>query len=268
MKIWTFLANAGIRIIFLGKVAISALIIVATAFFIPVLPQISHLIVSVDKQVNALGDFLNKDPRGIQGTFSNLNAILVQTGLAADELRVAAQTQEKYWNKTSKDLNDTIAKVDLLLESGDQTTKTLNLTLTTLNSAVSQLNDKTIPASTDTIISLKSAVDTISSNSQLLLVQTTGTMTSAKMVLDTANDILVKSKLDETFGNLELTTKYLSGTSHNVEETTGYIKDMFTPTKKSFWRSVVETYLPIGIRSVIPQRTIIQNTPTVKTEQK
>src|SRR5690348_7999725 len=66
------------------------------------------LVQSSSHAVDDFNNFINKDPRGIQGTFSNLNAILVQAGLAADQLRRAAQKQEDYWNKTGLQIQDSV----------------------------------------------------------------------------------------------------------------------------------------------------------------
>jgi len=44
--------------------------------------------------------------------------------------------------------------------------------------------------------------------------------------------------------NLETATAEAAEASRNTAEATGYIRDMLSPTKKSFWRRVLELLIP------------------------
>jgi hypothetical protein len=251
------------RILAILKIGIAAAAIVVLCYLIPVIKQAGLMVSSTNQQVEELGKFVNDDPRGIKGTFALTNSILVQVGLAADQLRVASQKQSDYWDKTEVQLRESVAKVNVILDSTNQTMGSLNTAVGTINSTVAKLRDETVPASTETLVALQKTVTALQGNAAELVTQSADTLKSVKLTLDTTNGILSKSNLDGTFKNVDLLTGHLNQAGANVEETTGYIRDMFKPTKQSFWKALVETYLPIGIKSFIPQRVIVQNSPNV-----
>lgn len=226
--------------------------------------RVDSLITTLDTNASSIGKFLNQDKRGITGTFSNLNAILLQVGIASDELRRASEKQNAYWDVTSKDLSKTVALANKVLESTNGTVTSLDHAVGTLDLTISSFRDGPIPESTKVLEELKSSIALTRIDSQKLLEQTTLTMSEANKTVATVGKVLEASKLESTFGNVNLLTGNLNQAGQNVSETTGYIRDMFKPTKKAFWRAVVEQYIPIGIKSFIPQRTIVQGSVKVE----
>lgn len=219
-------------------------------------------------QLTAIGKFVNDDPRGIKGTFSNLNAILLQIGIASDELRRASEKQNIYWDKTGIAITQSVNNLNEVLGGVAQTLGSLNKAAATLDSTIASVREGPVSESAKTLVEARHTLEALRADTEKMINQSTTTIAEAQVTLATTNQILEKSKLAESFNNVSLLTGNLNQAGANVAETTGYIRDSFKPTKKAFWRVMLESVVPIGIKSFIPQRTIIQNTPTVKVENK
>lgn len=253
--------------IFMGKfvtffvVLTSVCMITMTALAAIFVARLDELVRTSTVQVNMLGRFINEDPRGLKGTFSNTNAILVQAGLAMDELRRASKKQSIYWDKTGEDITKTIGLANDLIT-------TTNGAAATLDKTIAKVGDGPIAESTAALRDMRSLIKSTESSVVSTVTETNLAIAESRKLLINANAIMATSKLESSFDYLNQTTASLSRTSSNVADTTGYVRDMFKPTKKPFWRMAVESWLPLGIKSIIPQSTIIRGTPTVTVEEK
>lgn len=253
--------------IFMGKfvtffiVLTSVCMITMTVLTVAFVARLDELVRVSTVQVNTLGRFINEDPRGIKGTFSNANAILVQTGLAMDELRRASKKQSAYWDKTGEDITGTIKLANELIT-------TTSGAASTLDKMIARVGDGPIAESTAALRDVRSLIKSTENSVNATVTETNLAIAESRKLLINANAIMAASKLESSFDYLNQTTAGLSRTSSNVADTTGYIRDMFKPTKKSFWRMAVESWLPLGIKSIIPQSSLIRGTPTVVVEEK
>ncbi len=211
----------------------------------------------LDEQVTKLGAFVNDDPRGIKGTFSNANAILVQIGLASDELRRSSMTQREYWDTISKEAVESMHKTNEVLSH-------LNMVAESLNTTVLIANRKTLPDLNLVLEELRTTTATLGTDSRSLLIQSTASAAAAEKVLLDTDALLTSPDVGKSMDNFMMLTGNLNQSAANVEKTTGYIADMFKPSKKPFWKIVAESFIPIGIKSLIPQRTVVINPVEVK----
>lgn len=85
--------------------------------------QVEHLgtvtLPRTDAVVQRAGDLLQQASavtrnldRRISDTSQNLNAILIQSGLAADQIQQASREQKRYWEKISGDTDDTLKSLN------------------------------------------------------------------------------------------------------------------------------------------------------------
>jgi hypothetical protein len=66
------------------------------------------------------------------------------------------------------------------------------------------------------------------------------------------NARLGDERFDQMAGALAASSENTLRASANVAEATGYVRDMLSPAKKSFWRKVVELLIPRPQVSVGP----------------
>lgn len=144
----------------------------------------------VSEHADALIASLNAtfdDPRqGIKPTLQNVNAILLQAGLATGEVQGAAREQRAYWNTIGSNSSNLIADLDKAAKQADRTVDTVNLavnaitnaTVSTLDSvpptlvranqgleaATRTLNDTNLILESPTIPATQANIQTISSN--------------------------------------------------------------------------------------------------------
>jgi hypothetical protein len=94
------------------------------------------------------------------------------------------------------------------------------------------------------------------------------TLAAFAAAVERLDGLLAKPEVAAIIDNLEQTTKHANGTAANMDEATGYIRDMLKPSKESFWKQLafkaVGAALPPVVTHLIPQHTVIVN--TVKTE--
>lgn len=207
-----------------------------------------------------LSEFLNKDPRGIRGTLANTNAILLQVGLAANELRIASHNQTEYWDQLNKRAHATLDKLDRIADNVEKTTRNTEV----LTSAISQ---KIVPAAEEDLRSLNRLLTETTTLTQSLKNEAEETGIELRQAVKAVNDSVEQSNLPQMAQTANATVLHLEKSAANIEEATGYAKDMIKPKKKAFWRMAVESMLPIGIKVLIPQRTVISGTPTVTVKE-
>ncbi len=121
----------------------------------------------------------------LRATNQNVNAILLQTGLAADQARLAAAEQRQYWNATAKQTDLTVRAVRQLIDRTDR-----------------QLNDSLLPG--------------VESNST----QVSAAAEVSLEALAHSADVLTKQLNDPHVASL---AAHLDGSAQNVEETTAHL---------------------------------------------
>lgn len=255
------------RLLLLSKAALSVLVLISVPFIITLIVHSSSAATALDKNASDIGTFVDKDPRGIKGTFANLNAILLQVGEASDEFRRASVKQSAYLDTTSQGLTQSVENLNKVLTNTNDVMTKLGHATETLDSTVLALKDGTVPQSTATLAELQRTLVEVSKDSRELTDESTKAIKETETTVANVNDIIADGDVKKSISNMAALTGNLNQSGANVAATTGYIKDMFKPSKVPFWKELVESWIPLGLGHLIPTRTVITNTPTVILKQ-
>jgi uncharacterized membrane protein YdfJ with MMPL/SSD domain len=155
----------------------------------------------------------------LKDTSQNLNAILLQTGLAADEARRASVEQRQYL--------DTIAK------------KTIDV-LTQTQSTIAQLGDTTQKVGGDVHTMSEATVTAVDSLPSLL--------EQANKTLQATEKVIADPNIPRTFENVNKVSESLAVTADNVAKTSDHIEKKVAQLVKpaSFMKRIVMSILDIG----------------------
>ena len=192
--------------------------------------------------LNAASAELANPKTGIARTLRNVNTVTAQIGRTSNIARLASSEQRQYLQQLSQETIATLHSANALIAGADQ-----------------NLNQGTLPALTASLTEVHNSLVSLTADSHDMLASATGTLGQAgKLLADPSVPLAAR--------NLASASGHLDGTSANIEQATGYLRDMFKPTKQSFWKSLVLSNLPGAILHFLPQRTTVVNQPTVKTE--
>lgn len=185
------------------------------------------------------------DPRsGIARTLRNVNTVTAQIGRTSNVARLASSEQRQYLQQLSAESIATLKAANALIERANQ-----------------NLNDGALPAFTADLVQIRASLLSLTQDGHEAIGAATASMNAAgKLLADPSIPAATKS--------LAGAGAHLDGTSANIEQATGYLRDMFKPTKQSFWKTLVLGNLPAAILHFLPQRVSVVNEPTVKTEPK
>jgi hypothetical protein len=131
--------------------------------------------------------------RDLHNSAQNTNAMLIQLGLASDEVRRAAQEQRTYWNKTSKETAETVTAVRSLVARTD-----------------ANLNERLLPDTEEAVTRASTNFDLVATDLDGALGQLqVATSTLALQIGDPAISQTVQS-LQESAGNTAQATRSLA----------------------------------------------------------
>src|SRR5438552_17777020 len=77
----------------------------------------------VDAAIDEMTQTTTEARKRLVDTSQNMNAILIQSGLAADEVRRAATEQRQYWNQAGAETVAAIRQIQHTTKSVDETQK-------------------------------------------------------------------------------------------------------------------------------------------------
>jgi hypothetical protein len=158
------------------------------------------------------------------GTSQNLNAILIQVGIASDEARRAASEQRVYWNKVGAESVLAIQKT--------------NDVLTTAQKTLNSIDDSQKLIAATTIKSLEGVPVTIQAS--------TNAMNEAALDLQTTNRILSDPNIPQTLAHLNETAGHLDNTSASIDTA---VKRWTKPG--NFFRSLFTGLLDTGSKVAV-----------------
>lgn len=147
----------------------------------------------------------------IADTSSNVNALLIQLGLTADEARRAAIEQRAYWDKAGAETVRALGKTNDVLDQA-------NRTLSSVDESQRRIADQTIAALSSLPASVQAA---------------TGAMNQAAADLRSANTILQDPNIPQTLAHLNSTASHLDSTSASIDVA---VKRWTKPVP--IWRSI------------------------------
>ena len=194
---------------------------------------------------------------GLQITFllSQASATLATTGTAAAGLLTSAgdtltlarstlATQQGYYRDSASHIKalTKAAAIDAvrfgrLLEASQQTVEHTDARL--------ERDAERITASIESSLdAARAAATAVADQTQNVGLETKTLLESATAATNSIGDLARDPSLKESLTNLAASTENLQQTTANAAEATGYIRDLLSPTKKSFWRRLLEMMIP------------------------
>src|SRR3990172_2506660 len=155
---------------------------------------------------------LRESRRRLVDTSTNLNAVLLQTGIAADNVRrasekweAASDEQQKYWRDISKETREAVKE---LRASVKRTDTNLNDRLLPEMTRFLQANDQRLAGLTnETIVSLQ---DTTTRLNALL--------DSTTSAADSAKNLFADPNIPKSLENIEQSTENINKTTAHIEK--------------------------------------------------
>jgi uncharacterized protein YoxC len=230
-------------------VAVS-LALAGTALLVVMTVGMWKLGLKVDSTIDHVNELITDTQKRMDGTFQNTNAVLIQAGLAADQVRLTATTERSYIAGISR---ETLIAV-----------KTANASLEDLDGMIKDTRQIATGVSTETLPKINLAVGGVTAlldTSKGVILEAGPAIDGASAVMADLHSILDAPAMHEIGPNLASTTKHLAGTSAEFEETVGYIRDDFKPSKKNFWHNLTSQIIPELLRFLIPTPVKISKSP-------
>ncbi len=241
----------GVEVLCLLTIAVNTVVLCVGASH--VLADTDAALKQLTKSEASLDELLTK-PTGIKGSIQNLNALLVQASLAADNVRRASDSQQSYVQASLKTLNQFSAAAGQLgpaITDIDSSVKSIGTLVSNTDESV---NHKVLPALTDTIGQAKTSL--------------AATTKDVHADLAAIEILLADEDLKKVPRNLAAMTANLNSASHHADQALDYIELDLTPTKLPFWRSVLSAALSqaIGIpMKYLPQAVRVVNSASPAT---
>lgn len=173
--------------------ALTLSVIAVSIGLLSITSRVNRLLDDTDAAVTEIRVATVQTNKEIQSTSQNVNALLIQSGLVADEARRAATEQRQYWNLTAKQTDLTVRAFRQLIDRTDR-----------------QLNDKLLP-------DLTAQTDSFSASAQASLAAST-------QAIGTLNSRLADPQISLLLGSLGVSAKHLADISANADAMSGDMK--------------------------------------------
>jgi hypothetical protein len=232
-------------LLILATVAMLGLIVVIAGAAYYGLPILKH----VDRVASETEAVLADAQKRMDGTSQNLNAVLIQWGLASDALRRAAITQTAYGDQIARNTRT-------LTVSASKVVEDLDVAVRTLNDTIGDIKSTTIPALNGAVGGLQHATEDFSAGSAPVLTAATGSLQSISAATDALRAIASDPDIETGIHHLSEGSAHLDSTAAALDKTAWAIERSFEPQHESFWKRVAEKVLENiipGLFHLVPQ---------------
>ena len=155
------------------------------------------------------------DPRsGVARTLRNINTVTAQVGRTSNVARLASAEQRDALREISRETLATFQSANALIAGANR-----------------NINEGVLPALTADLGQVRTSMDALTGDSHRM-------MTSSTTAIDRAAALLGDESWARSARNLSSATGHLDAAAANTEQALGYVRDMFKPTKASFWRTL------------------------------
>ncbi len=190
--------------------------------------QVSFLLLQA-AQVAAESQLLVADARARMVAASrNLNAILIQLGLASDEWRRASLYSGEISKRTAQLIVNADARAERVTRAFELTAQEAQADLHKIGLAAAAVGKRS---------------DQVGYEAAHLLASGTAAVESLDRLARTPAWEAAAADLARSSANLEKATA-------NTAEATGYIRDMLSPRRRPFWRRLLELLLPRPVAAI------------------
>jgi hypothetical protein len=195
--------------------------------------QMSYLLVQAGKALQRTEEEIVMTGAQARATLLYSQAVLSSARQTAEIVRRSAQHQVGYYEAVGRRTSLLLANMNILIRNADEHLDQLTeAALVTIESGA-----HATASITEDVDRVAAQADATLAESERLLSELRQTVASPEMRGSLA-------ALNATAMNLENATAEAAVASRNTAEATGYIRDMLSPTKRSFWRRVLELLLP------------------------
>jgi hypothetical protein len=195
--------------------------------------QVSFLLAQVSGTLSAWNDAAMRMDHTAQETLLTAQSVLSSVRGTTEQVRRSAEHQLGYYEAVGRRTSNLIAEMTFLIRNADER-------LEELTRATNALLQNGAAATAEAGKNFGSVTDQAGSTlaeSERLITELRETA-AAPEVRGSLEAIEASAK------NLATATAEAAEASRNTAEATGYIRDMLSPTKKSFWRKLFELLIP------------------------
>ena len=195
--------------------------------------QVSYLLAQAGQIGNRLEEELLATSHQAQATLLYAQAVLSSTRGTTEILRRSAEQQMGYYEAIGRRSSLVLGELALLLRHTDDRME-----------RITTATEDSLKASGQAMASVAEDSRRVSQPLAEFIETTTATANSL-------NELASSPEITGTLSSMNTATSHLAGATKNVEEATGYVRDMLSPTKKSFWRRLLELMIPrptLGVR--------------------
>ena len=195
--------------------------------------QMSYLMVQAGQIGNRLEEELLATSHQAQATLLYTQAVLSSARGTTEILRRSAEQQMGYYEAIGRRSSLVLGELALLLRHTDERMERIT---TSSEHALESLAAMSNEAATQT--------KDVGEQSGILLTTATATMAALQ---ETAESQAIPQSLE----HLEAASRNVEGATEAAEEAMGYVRDMLSPAKKSFWRRLLELMIPrptVGVK--------------------
>ena len=195
--------------------------------------QVSCLLVQAGRIGNCLEEELLETNRQVQATLLYAQATLSSVRGTTEIIRKSSEQQMGYYEAIGRRSSLVLGELALLLRHTDDRMERIT---TSSERALESLAAITDEAATQT--------KDVGGQSRALLTTATATMASLQESVES-------QAIPQSLEHLEAASQNVEGATKAAEEAMGYIRDMLSPTKKSFWRRLLELMIPrptVGVK--------------------
>ena len=191
--------------------------------------QVSYLLVQFARIGNRMEEELTITSIQTQNTLLYAQAVLSSARQTTEIVRKSAAYQMGYYEAMGRRTSLALAKLNRLIEHTDQRMERLTFA-----------GEATLAAAQGTADALSRQTEQLS----ILLNEATKTTAAVGRLADDPSIPLALSNLETSTESLVLASAHTAEATARGAEAIGYIRDMLSPTKKGFWRRLLELMIP------------------------
>ena len=195
--------------------------------------QMSYLLVQAGKLLQRTEMEIAVTGAEMRTTLLYSQAVFSSARQTSEIVRRSAEHQMGYYEAVGRRTANLIAEMTFLIRNTEER-------LTEVTQATNEFlrNEATATAS------ITEDVDRVASRADAALAESERLLSDLRQTIAAPEIRGSLEALNASAVNLETATAEAAQASRNTAEATGYIRDMLSPTKKSFWRRVFELLIP------------------------
>jgi len=195
--------------------------------------QVSCLLAQVSQTLSLWNAAAMRMNRTAQETLLTAQAVLASVRGTTEQVRRSAEHQLGYYEAVGRRTSNLIAEMTFLIRNTDERLEEI----TRASNALLQNGAAVTAGAGEDFRRVTEQADATLAESEQMLAELRGTA-AAPEIRGSLEAIAATTK------NLETATGAAAIAAENTAEATGYIRDMLSPKKKSFWRKLFELLIP------------------------